>query len=122
MTNTFNRLRFLNHFTASPRPASRLPDQPAGATPAAIVPAGSADGLSVRPAAEAPVTAARFLTVPEVAAILGVSEKTVQRRLRAGLLRQAPLGGRIVRVPAAELARLAGTETPQKNLNTTKDV
>ena len=42
--------------------------------------------------------------------LLGVSQKTVNRRLRAGLLRKAPLGGRIVRITAAEFARFAAAE------------
>jgi excisionase family DNA binding protein len=48
----------------------------------------------------------RFLTVPEVAEILGVSEKTVRRRIADGGLRKAPFGGRIIRIAAAELRRL----------------
>lgn len=49
-----------------------------------------------------------FLTIDEVAALLCVSTRTVRRRLESGALRRAPLGGRIVRIPAAELNRLAG--------------
>lgn len=49
-----------------------------------------------------------FLTIDEVATLLGVSTRTVRRRLKGGTLRRAPLGGRVVRIPASELNRLAG--------------
>ena len=109
MTNTFHRLRWPNHLTAHPRPdALRLGQLDATMADATVSP-GSAPEPEDRPAAaEEPVTAERFLTVPEVAALLGVSQKTVNRRLRAGLLRKAPLGGRIVRITATEFARFAG--------------
>ena len=55
----------------------------------------------------------RFLTIAEVAALLGVSTKTVRRRLRDGSLRKAPLGGRAVRIPASELDRMEGI-TPEQ--------
>jgi excisionase family DNA binding protein len=54
------------------------------------------------------VSLAPFLTVEEVAAQLGVSTKTIRRRLKDGTIRRAPLGGRAVRIPASEIARLAG--------------
>ena len=54
------------------------------------------------------VQASRFLTVEEMAALLGVSVRTVRRRLQDGSLRRAPLGGRAVRIPATELGRLEG--------------
>jgi excisionase family DNA binding protein len=120
MTSTLDRLRLLNHFVR--RPADLWPGPPDGTMPASAAPAGSARELSDSPAADGPVIAGRFLSVPEVAAILGVSEKTVRRRLRTGLLRKAALGGRIVRVPAAELVRLAGTAIPQAETNTISEV
>ena len=105
MTNTFHRLRWLNHLTAHPRPDALRLGQLDATMADTFVPPEPED----RPAAaKEPVTAERFLTVPEVAALLGVSQKTVNRRLRAGLLRKAPLGGRIVRITATEFARFAG--------------
>jgi excisionase family DNA binding protein len=55
-----------------------------------------------------------FFTVDEMAALLGVSHKTIYRRLEDGLIRRAPLGGRLIRIPASELDRLdgIGTGTP----------
>ncbi|HEX2940355.1 MAG TPA: helix-turn-helix domain-containing protein [Rhodopila sp.] len=47
-----------------------------------------------------------LLTLQEVAQRLNISEKSVQRRIKAGLIRKTPLGGRLVRVAAAELQRL----------------
>lgn len=49
---------------------------------------------------------ATFLTIDEVASILGVSTKTVRRRLADGSLHKAPLGGRAVRISASEIDRL----------------
>jgi len=51
-----------------------------------------------------------FRTVAECAAFLGVSEKTIRRRLADGSLRKAPLGGRAIRIPVSELHRLCGIE------------
>ena len=51
-----------------------------------------------------------FFTVDEMAALLGVSHKTIYRRLEDGLIRRAPLGGRTIRIPASELDRLSGIE------------
>ena len=48
-----------------------------------------------------------FHTVEEVARMLGVSTKTVNRRIRDGLIRKVPMGGRLVRISSAELQRLA---------------
>ena len=66
-----------------------------------------------------------FLTISEVAALLDVSEKTVRRRVKAGVIRKAQLEGRAVRIPPFEIARLSGIEiTPgcdQGNSNNTKD-
>ena len=47
-----------------------------------------------------------LLTLQEVAQRLNMSEKSVQRRIKAGLIRKAPLGGRLVRIAATELQRL----------------
>jgi len=52
-----------------------------------------------------------FLTVRQVAARLQVTERTVHRWLAAGEIRQAPLPGRTLRIPASELVRLAGGHT-----------
>ena len=70
MTNTFHRLRWPNHLTAHPRPdALRLGQLDAAMAANATVPAGPAPEPEDRPAAaKEPVTAERFLTVPEVAA------------------------------------------------------
>ncbi len=117
MTDSINRLRWLNR--CFPRPADLWPGQPDRTLPGSTVPAGPAHDPA---AADGSTTVDGFLTVPEVAAVLGISEKTVRRRLRAGLLRKAALGGRIVRVPAAELVRLADTAIPQDGANTINDV
>ncbi len=100
MTNTFRRLRFLNHVPQRQPPAESGTRQ--------LEAASGAAGTLADPDIPDGCPAERFLTVPEVATILGVSAKTVCRRLRTGLLRKAPLGGRIVRIAAAELARFAG--------------
>jgi excisionase family DNA binding protein len=51
-----------------------------------------------------------LLTVAEVAAALRMSQKSVQRRIKAGVIRKASLGGRAVRISTEELRRLtAGT-------------
>jgi excisionase family DNA binding protein len=47
-----------------------------------------------------------LLTLQEVAAALGISVKSVQRRIKAGVIRKAPIGGRLVRISADELRRL----------------
>ena len=49
-----------------------------------------------------------FHTVEAVARTLGVSAKTIARRIREGVIRKAPMGGRLVRISSAELQRLAG--------------
>lgn len=56
--------------------------------------------------AGSPRTGDRYLTVEELAAIYGVSKKTIYRRVKAGLLRKAQIGGRVVRVEISELDRL----------------
>ena len=49
-----------------------------------------------------------FLTVDEVATLLGYSTKTIRRRIADGSIRKAPLGGRSIRIPVSELDRLSG--------------
>jgi excisionase family DNA binding protein len=49
-----------------------------------------------------------LLTLHEVAAALGMSIKSVQRRVKSGVIRKAPIGGRLVRISSDELRRLAG--------------
>jgi excisionase family DNA binding protein len=48
-----------------------------------------------------------LLTIGEVAAALRMSEKSVRRRIQAGVIRTAPTGGRLVRISSDELRRLA---------------
>jgi excisionase family DNA binding protein len=47
-----------------------------------------------------------FLTVSEVAARLRMSEKSIRRRIKDGVIRAAPTGGRLVRISSSELLRL----------------
>ena len=54
-----------------------------------------------------------LLTVPEVAAWLRTSEKTVRRRIKSGLIRVAPTGGRLVRISSDELRRLTAGNPPE---------
>ena len=49
-----------------------------------------------------------FHTVPEVAHVLRVSERTVARRVRDGTIRSIKIKGRRL-IPAAEIKRLAKT-------------
>ena len=51
-----------------------------------------------------------LLTIDEVAAKLRMSEKSVRRRIKAGVIRPAPTGGRLVRISSDELLRLAAGE------------
>ncbi len=53
-----------------------------------------------------------FITVEQMAAYLGVSTKTIRRRLAEGTIKKAPLGRRLIRIPASELDRLDGSEQP----------
>jgi excisionase family DNA binding protein len=53
-----------------------------------------------------------LLTIAEVAAKLRMSEKSVRRRIKTGVLRTAPTGGRLVRISSDELLRLATGEAP----------
>ena len=56
-------------------------------------------------------TERQFLTIDELAANLGVSTRTIRRRLADGSLCKAPLGGRSVRIPLRELHRLLGNDS-----------
>jgi excisionase family DNA binding protein len=56
-------------------------------------------------------TEPQFLTIDELAANLGVSTRTIRRRLADGSLCKAPLGGRSVRIPLRELPRLLGNDS-----------
>ena len=55
----------------------------------------------------------RFLTIAECADVLSVSAKTIRRRIKEGRLTPAPLGGRLLRIPLAEILRLAGLGPPE---------
>ena len=59
-----------------------------------------------------------LLTIAEVAAALRMSEKSVQRRIKAGVIRTAPTGGRLVRISSDELRRLAAGEPLEAPLKT----
>jgi excisionase family DNA binding protein len=48
----------------------------------------------------------KVYTVEEAAAVLRVSSKTVRRRIKTGEIRLLPIGGRLVRISAAELHRI----------------
>jgi excisionase family DNA binding protein len=48
-----------------------------------------------------------LLTIGEVAAALRMSEKSVRRRIKNGVIRTAPISGRLVRISSDELRRLA---------------
>jgi excisionase family DNA binding protein len=47
-----------------------------------------------------------LLTVAEFAAALRMSEKSIRRRIKDGVIRKAPTGGRLVRISSDELRRL----------------
>jgi len=50
-----------------------------------------------------------LLTIAEVAAELRMSQKSVRRRIKSGVIRKAPTGGRLVRISSEELRRLSAT-------------
>ena len=52
----------------------------------------------------------RFVTISALAMALGVNERTIRRGIQKGLIRTAPLGGRLVRIPAHEVDRLIAGE------------
>ena len=47
-----------------------------------------------------------LLTIGEVAARLRMSEKSIRRRIKDGVIRTAPTGGRLVRISSDEVLRL----------------
>jgi excisionase family DNA binding protein len=55
-----------------------------------------------------------LLTIAEVAAALRISEKSVQRRIKDGIIRKAQLGGRSVRISSEELQRLIAGTPPEE--------
>jgi excisionase family DNA binding protein len=70
--------------------------------------AGTAARIDRGAEADAPAASPLvFHTVEEVARTLGVSSKTVRRRIEDGVILKAPMGGRLVRISSAELQRLA---------------
>jgi excisionase family DNA binding protein len=70
--------------------------------------------LVAPPAVPPRASAATFHTVTAVAELLGVSRRTIDRRIREGLIRTVPMGGRLVRISSDELERLAaGTALPR---------
>jgi excisionase family DNA binding protein len=60
-----------------------------------------------------PPPAAVLLTVGEVAVALRMSEKSIRRRIKSGIIRTAPTGGRLVRISSDELRRLAAGDPCQ---------
>lgn len=95
MTDVLDLACLLNHTLA------HAPPPPAGASRAST-PIDLIGGTA--PPAEGPPV---FHTVDEVARTLGVSGKTIARRIREGVIRTVPMGGRLVRISSAELQRLA---------------
>jgi excisionase family DNA binding protein len=95
MTDTPDLSCLLNHTMAhSPPPLAGAPG-PAAAMDLTGETAPPAEGLPV------------VHTIDEVARTLGVSCKTIARRIRDGVIHKAPMGGRLVRISSAELQRLA---------------
>jgi len=47
-----------------------------------------------------------LLTIVQVAKLLQMNPKSVQRRIKAGVIRKVPFGGRLVRISSDELRRL----------------
>lgn len=62
-------------------------------------------GVAAHPANDQLRPASRFLTAAELAAILGVSRRTLRRYVQQRLLRPVRLG-RTIRFPESELRRL----------------
>lgn len=93
MTDTLNPLGLLNH---------GIPQTP-------IRP--------VAPAATAAAVLPVFHTVEQVAVVLDVSTKTIRRRIREGVIRKVPMGGRLVRISSAELCRLAADAPPRPSVS-----
>ena len=58
----------------------------------------------------------RLLTLPETAAELRYSERTVRRLIDAGELRAVQFGrGRALRIPRTEIERLLNPSVPEEN-------
>jgi excisionase family DNA binding protein len=53
-----------------------------------------------------------LLTIDEVAARLRMSAKSIRRRIKDGVIRAAPTGGRLVRISSNELLRLTTGDPP----------
>ena len=49
-----------------------------------------------------------FVTVAECALLFRLDEKTIRRRIKSGALAIAPGTGRAIRIPVAEVRRMAG--------------
>jgi excisionase family DNA binding protein len=78
-----------------------------------LPPAAARAGFLVAPVwteAPEPRPAPVLLTIGEVAAALRMSEKSVRRRIKAGVIRTAPTGGRLVRISSDERLRLVAGE------------
>ena len=58
--------------------------------------------------------ATSLLTIPEVAALLRMSEKSVRRRIKDGVIRTAQTGGRLVRISSDEVLRLTASDPPEE--------
>jgi excisionase family DNA binding protein len=55
-----------------------------------------------------------LLTIGEVAARLRMSEKSVRRRIKDGVILVAPTGGRLVRISSDEVRRLTTGGAPEE--------
>jgi excisionase family DNA binding protein len=55
-----------------------------------------------------------LLTITEIAARLRMSEKSIRRRIKEGVIRAAPTGGRLVRISSNELLRLMAGDPPEE--------
>jgi excisionase family DNA binding protein len=62
-----------------------------------------------------------FHAVEDVARTLGVSPRTIHRRIRDGVIRKVAMGGRLVRISSAELRRLAA-DAPFRSAGLTDEV
>jgi excisionase family DNA binding protein len=54
-----------------------------------------------------------LLSIAEVAVALRMSEKSVQRQIKSGVIRTAATGGRLVRISSEELRRLVAGTPPE---------
>jgi excisionase family DNA binding protein len=55
-----------------------------------------------------------LLTIGEVAARLRMSDKSVRRRIKDGVIRVASTGGRLVRISSDEVLRLTAGDLPEE--------